>query len=166
MVELTQEYLKSVLEYDETTGHFIWIKRTAPCVKVGEVAGGLNVHGYWRISLFNKRWLAHRLAFLYMTGSFPKDEVDHLNHRSDDNRWCNLREVSHQENGKNQKLRRTNKSGFTGVLHDGHRWRAEITVDGKGKFLGYYDTIYGAIVARKAAEKGLGYHKNHGVSDD
>ena len=162
MVELTQEYLLSVLEYHEDTGHFTWKKKTASSVKIGEIAGGINSNGYWRISLLNRKWMAHRLAFLYVNGEFPNHEIDHLNHRPDDNRWCNLREVTHQENSKNQKLRTTNKSGFTGVLFDKNRWRAEITVSGKNKFLGYYNTIYGAITARKIAEVEHNYHTNHG----
>jgi hypothetical protein len=68
-----------------------------------------------RIQINGKTYQAHRLAFLYMTGKFPPDEVDHINHEPSDNRFVNLRQVTRLENLRNQSLSKNNKSGFTGV---------------------------------------------------
>jgi hypothetical protein len=79
------------------------------------VAGCLQHNGYRHIGVLGKVYSAHRLAFLYMTGKFPLDEVDHKNHERSDNRWSNLREVTRLENSRNRSMHLNNKSGFSGV---------------------------------------------------
>ena len=77
-----------------------------------------------------------------MTGKWPDEFIDHINHNPTDNRWCNLREATYATNNKNRRLGKDNTSGYKGVSwHKGrNKWRAEIRVDGIGKHLGYYDT--------------------------
>lgn len=118
--------------------------------------------GYRVGSVRAKRTYAHRAAFALMTGRWP-DEVDHINGKRDDNRWVNLREVSRKGQRRNMKLRADNKTGHMGVsqLANG-RWRARIA-DANGEVqLGAFRSKGEAIAARKAAEKMLGYHENHG----
>ena len=133
-------------------------------VKVGDVAGWRNPTGYIRMKVGGKLYLAHRLAFLYMTGKWPEDQVDHINHIRDDNRWCNLREVSHQENHKNQSKPKSNTSGVTGVCWCKRykKWKAQIKVEGKVKNLGSFTSKEDATKARKEAEIKYGFHDNHG----
>jgi len=120
--------------------------------------------GYRSIGIFNRVYLAHRLAFLYMIGEFPRFQTDHINGIRNDNRWNNLRQVTNQENGKNQKTRDGSVSGKPGVnwFDRDRKWRARIQAGEKEVHLGYFDDIDAAIIARGKAEIKYGYHKNHG----
>jgi len=91
--EITQEKLKEEMHYDPETGLFTWLISRAKRVKVGDIAGGKNNNGCILITLFGQRYLAHRLAFLYMTGSLPSDQIVHINQAKDDNSWTNIRLV-------------------------------------------------------------------------
>jgi hypothetical protein len=99
---MTQDQLKSILSYDPNTGLFTRIKDVAYSQhKVGSVMGSLNDKGYRIIVINQKRYRAHRLAFLYMEGAFPPDDVDHRNTIKDDNRWVNLYKCTRSENMNN-----------------------------------------------------------------
>jgi hypothetical protein len=74
---LTQERLKELFNYDPVTGFFTRLKRTSSNTIIGEKVGG-NINGYLRVSIDNKFYLLHRLAFLYMEGEFPIEFVDHI----------------------------------------------------------------------------------------
>lgn len=95
----------------------------------------------------------HRLAFLYMTGRFPKDEIDHINHIKDDNRWCNLRECTRSKNMMNSLRYKNNKSGYKGVSWHGKigRWRSQIRINFQNKDLGHFNCKHEA--AKKYNEK-------------
>jgi len=162
--EITQEKLKNILEYNFDTGIFIWKVSNSNAIKIGDIAGSPNKCGYIVIQINNKAYLAHRLAWLYIYGKWPKKEIDHINGVECDNRFFNLRDVSHQENGKNQKLRATNTSGVTGVgWHKStNRWVATIRTGGRCKYLGCFNNLFDAACVRKSAEYKYGYHKNHG----
>ena len=101
---MTQEYLKSLLDYNPETGKFIWKVSKNNRVKSGSEAGTIQSSGHRSILIDKKDYLAHRLAWLWYYGRWPEDQIDHINHNPDDNRIENLREVSNQENGKNQSL--------------------------------------------------------------
>lgn len=89
---LTQERLKELLTYEPATGVFRWRERRGNqgggCVAPGDEAGSVYKNGYRMIGVGGRRYGAHRLAFLYMTGAFPPAEVDHINGVPADNRWC------------------------------------------------------------------------------
>lgn len=160
---LTQEYLKSILLYDPMDGIFIWIVRKCG-VRYGSIAGGFEKNGYNQIEINRVKYYSHRLAFFYMTGEFPKWQVDHINHDRSDNRWCNLRLCSRSENMVNMKKFKNNRSGFTGVHFDRRekRWRSYISDKGNVIHLGYFDSKDRAIEARKEAEDKYNFHSNHG----
>ena len=164
---LTLEDLKKEVEYKPLTGLFYRLK-THRTVKRGDIAGGihqLSQHSkaYIRIGILGKYYSAHRLAWFYMTGYWPSEDIDHINQDSLDNRWINLRECSHQENGKNQKKYINNTSGVVGVhLRSSGKWRARIFHKGKHINLGHFDSFDDAVTARNAANKELGFHENHG----
>jgi len=157
-MELTQERLKEILEYDEETGFFHWKKRIAHCVHIGDVAGKVDRYGYVTIGLYVKEYRAHRLAFLYITGEWPKNNVDHINGIRDDNRWENLRDVSSVHNMRNQKKSIRNKTGIVGVSQKHNGFVARI---GNIKLYKGSD-FFEACCARKSAEKACGFHDNHG----
>lgn len=118
----------------------------------GAQVGGLIASGYRLVTIYGSRFYAHRLAFLYMLGRWPIGEVDHINGAPDDNRWENLREATHQENGRNVKTAKNNTSGVKGVYwaKDKRKWTAQITISRKTYHLGRFDTIEAAKACREA----------------
>jgi hypothetical protein len=132
---LTQERLKAVAKYNPETGEFIRLQKTTSWVKLGEPMGCLHHSGYRYICIDRKVVGAQRLAFLYMTGRWPKNCVDHINGDRADNRWCNLREATNTQNTHNAKRRADNKSGFKGVrLHYSGKWEARVAQKHYGLF--------------------------------
>tara|TARA_B100001057_G_scaffold162519_2_gene163172 strand:- start:527 stop:1012 length:486 start_codon:yes stop_codon:yes gene_type:complete len=160
---MTQEYLKSLLDYNPETGKLIW-KVTRGSIKSGSEAGSTNCLGYRLIGIDGKRYLGHRLAWLWYYGRWPENEIDHINHNPNDNRIKNLRELSHKQNMKNQSLYRNNTSGHAGVhwIRRDKRWLAQIQVNGKKINLGYFKEKEDAVKARKEAEAKYKFHQNHG----
>lgn len=165
-VPLTQGILKTFLHFDRDTGIFTRIARTIASTQLGTVAGNvqgtLPDAGYIQISLLGKLYGAHRLAWLYEYGHLPEKQIDHINHDRTDNRIANLRVVDNHTNMKNKSLYTTNSSGYTGVEKHGNNWKARIGVNGTKVLLGVYSTYEEAVAARKAGEKLLSYHNNHG----
>ena len=160
---LTQERLKEILHYCPEIGAFTWLKSMGRC-RAGGFAGCKDLHGYIMVGIDKKLYAAHRLAFLYMTGSLPKDHTDHINQVRHDNRWKNIREVTQAGNNKNKSVRKDNKSGFNGVYWCKHlnKWVSQIGIDGKIISLGNFMEKSDAIEARKAANIKYGFHTNHG----
>lgn len=144
-VVLTIERLKEVLNYDPETGEFVWKKwreRSGP-----KAAGCISEWGYRRIKIDLRNYRAARLAWFYMTGEWPDDEVDHINLMPSDDRWCNLRSASKKENCSNKGVRKDNKSGFKGVYSFEGKFRAAFL----GKHLGTYERIENAALAYNLA---------------
>jgi hypothetical protein len=135
---LAQKRLKELLHYDPDTGLFTRVK-SMPRSKKGEVVGYTNGRGWLRVKIDGKHYKLHRLAFLYMEGAFPPDEVDHINGNKDDNRWCNLRKATRAQNNANRASGGNSVTGYRGVLPSGKRFFAQITKDGKRIHLGMYD---------------------------
>jgi hypothetical protein len=129
MIMLDQKTLKKMLNYDPETGEFTWIMIPNNTIKLGRIAGKLMPNGYTNIRVKKRNYYAHRLAFLWMTGKFPKETVDHINHNKSDNRWNNLRPASYSENMINVKITTRNTSGCKGVYwHKGaQKWCARGT---------------------------------------
>lgn len=119
MTELTQEIVRELLDYDPETGVLKWKVKKRGTKGVGSIAGTYNKsNGYWQISIDYKLYYAHRIAFLYMTGKWPTSMVDHINKDRLDNRWSNLREANHSQNGGNTKQNILNTTGYRGVTQD------------------------------------------------
>lgn len=141
--KLDHQTLTRILAYDPATGVFTWKAPLSNRVKVGEVAGQIDHHGHRNINANGVRYGAARLAWFYIHGEWPADEIDHINLIKDDNRISNLREATRQQNVRNVGMRRHNTTGFKGVTrHSQHRHKfcAQITIDGKPKYLGIFDT--------------------------
>ena len=111
---ITQEYLKSILDYNLDTGIFTWKVNKSKRSNIGDVAGW-SYNGYVSIEIDNKPYKAHRLAWLYVYGEIPKNLIDHVNNNRADNRISNLRKATYQENSENYKTPKTNKSGVKNV---------------------------------------------------
>jgi hypothetical protein len=166
--------LYNLLAYDADTGMLTWKTRCIDPSKsenhqkrwnsryVGKQAGWYNQQGYIIITLFNKLYRAHRLAWAMHYGVWPTQLIDHINGDPADNRIVNLRQTTQSENNKNRRKNTNNTSGYVGVHKVGAKWRARIAVNGKNISLGMYDTVEQAAQARKQAEINYGFHENHG----
>lgn len=115
---LTAERLRHLLDNSPASGVFIWRISPSPRVKPGEIAGAVNDRGYIKIKIGGKHIPAHRLAFLWMTGQEPTDQVDHINGIRSDNRWGNLRLATPSQNQWNKGPQWNNTSGYRGVSYD------------------------------------------------
>lgn len=188
ILEITQEYVKEALEYDPETGIFKWrldrpdhhfkdwrgrngfIRNISP----DRVAGNLqqpterNPCSYIVIGLSEKLYRAHRLAWLYVYGDWPSEDVDHINLDTTDNRIENLRLSLDKLNHRNRSRYKNNTSGISGVSFHAklNKWQAEgqQVIDGKRvrHYLGVFASFFDACAARKSWELRFGYSENHG----
>lgn len=143
---LTQERLKELFSYDQNTGIFTRLLPTSSRSKKGMVAGSKYKTGYLFICIDGNRYLAHRLAWLYVYGVFPEKQLDHINQIKYENRIINLREANASENAQNRPdiSQKKNKSGYYGVCHNKFKknkpeWFAQIKLNGKTVYLEYFD---------------------------
>lgn len=156
-MKVTAERLRAVLHYTPETGVFTrLLVRADGRHKVGEVAG-CRSNGYVVIRVDDVLYLAHRLAFLWMTGEWPHELVDHINGRRDDNRWENLRPASRALNNQNRhNFARERRGGLPGAfIHKAGGYRSQILVNGEVHNLGYFKTAEEASAAYIAAKRQL-----------
>jgi len=151
---LTQERLKKLLYYDPETGVWTRLISLSPNTKVGEKLYCSEKSDYLHIQIDGKIYKSSRLAFFYMTGSFPINDIDHKNRNTKDDKWCNLREATTSQNCMNRGLRKDNSSGVTGVswVEKSQKWRVRVTLNGKSFHLGCYEKFSEAVKVRKMAE--------------
>jgi hypothetical protein len=153
-VALTQSRLKELLDYNPKTGVFIWRVDRGSKYKAGDVAGSVKPRGVSHIGVDGRPHFAHVLAWLYMAGKYPEGLIDHEDGNPSNNRWKNLREATHAQNGANVGLRKDNTSGFKGVRFRYGKWRASIKTQDRRLHLGTFDTAEEACAAyHKAAEE-------------
>lgn len=163
---LAQERLKYLLRYEPETGEWYWVNPLSYNVFEGQSAGTISFHGYRIITIGGVKHRAARLAWLYMTGEWPEEEVDHINRCKLDDRWENLRCVTRSENALNRDMQENNISGARGVHRDSTRrkWVASIKKDGVTHFLGRFDSFDEAVAARDSAAKDL--HQDFAVLNE
>ena len=142
-IPLTAERLRELFHYAPETGVFTR-RRAIAATKTNDVAGWLNAIGYWFIGIDHRQHLAHRLAWLYVHGAWPVNDIDHIDGNRANNRIDNLREATRGENLQNQRRAAcTNRSsGLLGAYwHKANsKWYAKIQVRGKTIYLGMFDT--------------------------
>ncbi|QCQ98535.1 HNH endonuclease signature motif containing protein [Brevundimonas sp. SGAir0440] len=147
--ELTQSLLQEYLSYDEKTGVFTWLKSN----RKGKTAGNINNNGYIHIGLCGQAYQAHRLAWFYVHGVWPKDEIDHKDRNRANNAIKNLREATRTQNAWNSEAQVNNKSGIKGV-HQCKRtkkWIAWLMHNKKNTRLGSFKTKEEAAAAYQGA---------------
>lgn len=160
---ITQKRLKELLLYDPDAGQFIWLvnKGTA---KAGDVVGAYSKQPYLEVHLDGKKYLGHRLIWLYVFGYLPDKLIDHEDGNSRNNKFTNLREASTSQNALNKKLNANNTSGVKGVSFRKDRKKYAVTfiVDGKSKSFGHYEDLELAeLVANEARNKYHGQYARH-----
>ncbi len=154
------DHVRSLWEYNPGTGEFTWRVFRHPCSYPGDVAGYVAANrgnkSYVRMKCAGRLVFAHRLAWFYMTGAWPKREIDHINGDGLDNRWENLREADRFLNNRNLTgLKSNNTSGKTGVhFHAGmQRWVAHMRRNRQVVHCSYHQTRVAAIAAREQAQR-------------
>lgn len=168
-------YAKSLFQYNQSTGVIKWKKRPPWHFRDGQIskehaaaawnakysgsiAGTPHVQGYIKITVDYVIYPAHVLAFLLMTGRWPQNHIDHADMNGFNNRWKNIREATHAENGRNRGKNKNNKSGFKGVSFSKQHqlWAARIKADGWGYLhLGLFDSAAIASVSYNIAAQSL-----------
>lgn len=135
----------------------VWHNFECPHCAVGKEVGGLTSKGYVRIILDGDSYLAHRLAWYYMTGDWPVNQVDHRDLDKTNNRWDNLRPATNAQNHQSKRLQKNNTTGVTGVSYNARtgKFYASIKANGHKHYLGTFDTLQGAAHARATAKKSL-----------
>jgi hypothetical protein len=133
------ERLRELVHYDPTTGVFTRKVLCGGRVE-GSIAGTLHCDGYLKFSVDNRLYLAHRLAWLFVYGEWPPNQIDHINGNRADNRIVNLRLATPAENSRNRRRHQNNISGFKGVIRQRAKWHAQIMVNGRWHRLGGFST--------------------------
>lgn len=151
----TAEQVREVLDYDAETGIFTWKVRLSIRVPaVGAPAGTKTKVGYLQGAIRGYRTYMHRLAWVWMTGEWPANHIDHINGDRSDNRWTNLRDVTRSVNLQNQRKAAANSSTkLLGAHPFQGRFKAEIGVNGKSRHIGCFATAEEAHAAYVAAKR-------------
>jgi hypothetical protein len=154
---IDQHQLKTMLSYDPDTGVFVWLVRASDKTKIGSVAGYIETTGrYWAIGLNGHHYFAHRLAWLYVHGKWPDNDIDHINGIRTDNKLCNLRDVTRRVNLQNLKAAKPNNlTGLLGVSKARGKFWARIWIGKKRISLGYFYTPEEAHIAYLDAKRRL-----------
>lgn len=156
--------MSTATNYQEILGFFTYNPETGEIFsKHGRKVGTPDFEGYIRVSFFvsrkSKRFRAHRLAWLAMTGEWPSADIDHINGVRHDNRWANLRLVDRATNNENQRraTRQNKTSGLLGVSYSAphKKWVAQIQVKGRNRNLGRFASADEAHAAYLDAKRSL-----------
>lgn len=152
---LTAARLRECVHYDPETGAFTRKIRLAHRHQVGDDAAHPMSHGYMRVAIDNKRYLAHRVAWLYMHGEWPRGDIDHIDGNRANNRISNLRDVDHSTNIQNIRAAKSNsRSKLLGAFCNNFgTWYSRIKVKEKMIYLGTFPSAEKAHAAFLAAKR-------------
>lgn len=162
--DLTRDQVLAKVRYFKTSGLFRWVEHR-DAWRVGQIAQRITSKGYVQIYLYGHCYLAHRLAWLVMTGSWPEEEIDHRDGDPMNNKWRNLRPASEGQQRQNIRAR-GNKSGYTGVYWSNRwqTWIAYITVNYRKIYLGSSRNVHEAGRIRAAGK--LVHHPFYNAARD
>lgn len=153
---LGPERLREIFHYEPSTGVLYWKVKLSPKTRPGDVAGSFYSEGGWRrVKVAGREYAAHRVIWTWMTGAWPKEEIDHIDCVASNNVFSNLREASRLMNSQNK--RRPPKGNIAGFLGVGKKraggFMARIGHSGKTIYLGTFDTAEEAYLAYVAAKR-------------
>lgn len=152
---ITQSELKSVAHYDEQTG--VFTRRTSKGgFHIGTPMGRTDTYGYKQLSIAGKAYLAHRAAWLYVNGEWPKDEIDHIDCNPLNNAIANLRESTRKGNVENVvRARKTSLTGVLGISPKDGKYQVRIGHNRKQYYIGFFNTKEEAHDAYVVAKRKL-----------
>ncbi|MCK5609397.1 HNH endonuclease [Candidatus Pacearchaeota archaeon] len=138
---ITQDLVKDLFNYNPETG-ILTRKINKGSAKAGDIAGSINSKGYLLTRINGKKYLNHRIIFLFVYGYLP-EFMDHVDNNRLNNKIENLRECTWNENQHNALLRKDNKSGIKCVTwHKAtKKWMAAIRINKQSKHLGVFSDI-------------------------
>jgi len=162
---LNQSILKKLISYNAETGEFTRLIGSGKGAALGtKTKGSLDkTNGYLKLCIKGKQYYSHRLAWLYMTGHWPPEQIDHKNEIRTDNRFDNLRLANNAQNNQRSKPRSDSDTQILGVCWNkkAKKYIAQITHNKRHYYLGVYDYLHDAILARRNAENSLhDYHRS------
>jgi hypothetical protein len=118
--------------------------------KIGQIHWHINKNKY----VTNSKLKLYLHTYIMDKHIYNAHVVDHKNRNRLDCRKTNLRSATYKENGINKGKQSNNSSGYPGInwskYHE--KWRVRVKINGKEKFIGYYDNLEEAIAARQKAE--------------
>jgi len=146
----SQKKIQELFDYRD--GQLYWKERIHSSIDLSKPAGYIDTNGYRAIKIKGKLYRAHRLVWKYHYGKDPKESIDHIDGNRVNNNIENLRESTTQQNSFNTGPQKNNKLGIKGVSKYGNKYIATIFINGKRKYLGFFDTIEEAKLVREEAE--------------
>tara|TARA_E500000318_G_C3530232_1_gene200160 strand:+ start:173 stop:694 length:522 start_codon:yes stop_codon:yes gene_type:complete len=146
----SQKKLQELFDY--RNGELYWKEKRSTSIDLSKPAGNIDKFGYRTIKIEGQTYKAHRLVWKYHCGKDPKEFIDHIDGNRSNNNMENLREATTQQNGYNRGPSKNNKLGIKGVCKYKNKYIAEIVINGKRKYLGFFDTIEEARLAREESE--------------
>ncbi len=152
----TYAKVRELLHYDPVSGVFTRLVDSRTGRHKAGTRSGARAGRYSTIWIDNRPYLMHRVAWVWMTGLWPKHQIDHKNLDGHDNRWDNLREATGSQNGMNR--RGHSKSGAKGVYYQTNKqkcgstpWKVSISKNGERYHVGLFKTFGEAKAAHQAA---------------
>lgn len=158
----TYDQVNELLSYDPLSGLLTWKVNRRGTATAGSIAGYAEIRtkkpSYIRVTIFDRRYQAHHIAVLLMTGEWP-DVVDHVDHNGLNNIWENLEVTDYQGNNRNRGFSK-NASGHTGIYQKPATGNFYVNIG--GIYRGTKGTLEEALILRNEVYKNEGYHANHG----
>lgn len=157
MDKLTLAELQNLLDYNPDTGEFTWLVNRGRMAPAGSKAGCLRMSGYVQIIVDGKTYSAHRLAWLFVNGKWPDQEIDHIDGVRSNNAIRNLRDVDMYTNRENRRVATyRSASGLIGVSPRANgKWLSQIQVRGRKMHIGTFDTAEAAHAAYVTAKRAM-----------
>jgi len=139
---LTQEYLKSILNYNPETGVLTWAIFKNARAQIGDVAGTKDSKGYIQIRIDNRFYRAHRIIWIYVYGETPTHNIDHIDGNRSNNAISNLRLASVSQNNQNRKRNEKSSTQYKGIylVKKSGKFVAQIKKNRVHHYLGLFDT--------------------------
>jgi hypothetical protein len=132
----TAEEVRCKYAYDPETGN-LYYNYSSGNRKAGEQVGWIGGLGYLMTSLNHRQVYVHQIIWLIMAGYWPTEDIDHIDLNSLNNRWENLRHVSHSINNYNNPASKKKDYGVYWSKAKG-KWKVQTWENGAAKHHGYF----------------------------